>query len=94
MSEISDHDRRLLQPYADALADIVQQIELLDSEDLAELTKACDAPTSTNCWWAMKQAADFLNTLIAAEYGRRTMLEVKRADDVFRGLKSTQGEDL
>lgn len=93
MSDISDHDKRLLQPYADALARTINEIEAMDSEDLAALTNACDAPTSTNCWWAMKQAADFLKPLIAAEYGRRTMLEVKRADDAFSGLKPTQGED-
>lgn len=81
---ISNTSKALLAPYAEALADILDKIESLDAEELADLTKACDEPSSTNCWWAIKYAADFLKPVIASEYGRRTMIECKRADAAFR----------
>lgn len=87
MTNLTTEEKALLEPYANALADMLDKIEALDGEGLAALTKACDGPTSTNCWWAMKRAADFLKPLLAAEYGRRTMLECKRADAAFRVLK-------
>jgi hypothetical protein len=86
MSELTNDDKALLQPYADLLADLLEKIEMLDGEDLAALTKACDGPTSTNCWWATKYAADFLKPVLAREYGRRTMAEIKRGDAVFRNM--------
>ena len=84
MTDITDTEKELLTPYANAIADIFEKIEALDGEELAALTKACDAPTSTNCWWAIKDAADFLKPLIAVEYGRRTTAQIMRAKKAFR----------
>lgn len=89
---ITDTEKELLTPYANAIADIFEKIEALDGEELAALTTACDAPTRTNCWWAIKRAADYLKPLLAAEYGRRTMLEIRRADEALRRASTGEGE--
>lgn len=86
MTDINAADRIVLEPYAEALAEILNKIETLDNAELAAITIACDAPTSTNCWWAIKCAADFLKPFLAAEYGRRTTLEMKRANEVLSKL--------
>jgi hypothetical protein len=90
MTDISDRDKNLLMPFAKAWCDLVEKIEACDAEELAALTKACDSPTSTNCWWAIKQVSEKIKPLLAAEYGRRTTLELKRADDVFRKLSKDE----
>lgn len=80
---MTDDEKKILEPYADVLAGILNKVQSLDAEELAALTKACDAPSETNCWWAIKRAADFLKPIVAAEYGRRTMLEIRRANAAF-----------
>lgn len=86
MTKIAKHARELLTPYANVWADMVEKIEALDADELADLTKACDSPTNMNCWWAIKAAADFLKPVLDEEYRRRTALEVRRADEAFRKL--------
>lgn len=93
MTTITDTEKELLTPYANAIAGIFAKIEALDGEELAALTKACDAPNSTNCWWAIKKAADFLKPLIADEYGRRTTVEIMRAKKAFRGVDTHTEEE-
>lgn len=78
--------KELLKPYADTLADIHHNIEAMDEDELRALCEACDKPTSTNCWWAEKRAAEHLKPIIAAEYGRRTMLKMKALDEATKHL--------
>lgn len=93
MTTMTDTEKELLTPYANAIADIFAKIEALDGEELAALTKACDAPNSTNCWWAIKKAADLLKPLIADEYGRRTTAEIKKANDAFQKARPHTEEE-
>lgn len=92
MTDITEQDKELLMPFAELWADLVEKIHVCNADQLAALTKACDTPNSTNCWWAIKHVSDQMKPLLAAEYGRRTTLELKRADDVFRKL-SKDGQD-
>lgn len=58
MTKIAKHARELLTPYANVWADMVEKIEALDADELADLTKACDSPTNTNCWWERIRTQD------------------------------------
>lgn len=61
-----------LKPYAVLLAGMESYFDNLTTEELESLRFACDAPTSTNCWWAIKQAADLIRPMLDGQLYRRS----------------------
>lgn len=78
----------VLRPFAEIYARLSERIGNASDARLRELAEAVDKPTSTNCWWATKQVADIMKPMIAAEYGRRTMLQMRMLDEATKHLST------
>jgi CRISPR/Cas system CSM-associated protein Csm2 small subunit len=83
---MTPEQRALLEPFARAYARMSERIETATDDELRALCEAVDKPTSTNCWWAVKAAADVMKPLIANEFGRRTAVELKTLDQATKHL--------
>lgn len=75
-----------LQPFAENYHSMAKAIEELSDDGLKTLCEALNKPTTTNCWYATKGAADLLRPLVSDEYGRRTMLQMRALDEASKHL--------
>ncbi len=72
---LTKRDRTALMPFATMLVSWTAQIEAMSHPDLRALRRACGRPTSTNCWWAIFEAAEVLQPQIETELHRRKLLK-------------------
>lgn len=59
--EMTQAQKDILRPWADALADIYERIwewvNDADDEHVAKLLDAAESTSETNCWWAINEVA-------------------------------------
>lgn len=75
---MTKEQKQLLAPHAEHYSAMYDHIAEASDDELAQLTAACLACTTTNCWWANYNAAQYLLKEIRAEIGvraRRTAAE-------------------
>jgi hypothetical protein len=79
MCEITQHQQRLLEPYAQAFAAMGQQVRSLSDEDAAALLNACYAASVTNCWCCAFDAAQWLQRELRREIAHRRRMAEQQA---------------
>lgn len=72
-ARLTKADKALLQPYADLVARIYEQIEGADSEELTALLSATARADQGNCWWATYKAARIVSEIVSGELHRRSL---------------------
>lgn len=61
---MSPEQKELLRPFAELYAAMDERLQTLTPDGLAELLRACEATSKTNCWAATYRAAQVIRPLI------------------------------
>lgn len=62
---MTDEQRELLQPFAERLNQMEQEVSEWPIEEQQKLLDACNAVTNKNCWYATADAARVLTPRLA-----------------------------
>lgn len=71
MTDITEEQQKLLEPYGKIFADLRQTIRRAPDDNLKALLRACYAASVTNCWCCSFDAAQWLQREIRRELGHR-----------------------
>ncbi len=62
---MTPEQKRILEPFADTLANWDQQLREMTPDEFDAMEAACNAVTTTNCWAATYDAAHIIGKYIA-----------------------------
>lgn len=88
---MADEDWKvLLAPFAELAWQMFHAIDGLPIDRLRKLLAACDKPTSTNCWFAIHDAAQIIRPMVKAELERQIQ---KRGPWAWAGIPQSESNE-
>lgn len=74
MTEITQHQQKLLEPFGRIFADMGARIRAMPDEEMREMLQACYVASATNCWCCTFDAAQWLQRELRRETHHRAQL--------------------
>ena len=68
---MNNSQKRILEPLAIVLAGIVEDLNSKEDDEITEMYEACESATTTNCWFWIYRAAQYMRPVLEAEIEKR-----------------------